>query len=150
MFKKILVPTDGSTPSAKARGAALDLAKTFNVPIIALYVVEPLPYVGLAEVGVPDFAGYSVAVRTEAQKLLDDIEIECKEKGVECECAVVEAINVDQGILEFAEKEGCDLIVMGAHGRRGLNRLLMGSVTRAVLTDTKIPVLIIPWTLEDM
>lgn len=149
MFKKILVPTDGSTPSAKARGAALEFAKTFDIPIVALYVVEPLPYVGLAEVGVPDFAGYSTAVRTEAQKLLDDIEIECQEKGVKYECAVIEAINVDQGILEFAEEKGCDLIIMGSHGRRGLNRLLMGSVTRAVLAESKIPILVIPWTLED-
>ncbi|MGL4668871.1 MAG: universal stress protein [Saezia sp.] len=150
MFKKILVPTDGSTPSAKARGAALDLAKALDAPIVALYVVEPLPYVGLAEVGVPDFAGYSTVVRTEAQKLLDDIEIECQERKVKFECEVIEAINVDQGILKYAEEKGCDLIVMGSHGRRGLNRLLMGSVTRAVITESKIPVLVIPWTLEDM
>lgn len=149
MFKKILVPTDGSIPSAKARGIALTMAKQLNVPIVALYVVEPLPYVGLAEVGVPDFLGYATAVRSEAQKLLDDIEIECQELGIKYECAVIEAINVDQGILDFAEEKGCDLIMMGSHGRRGLNRLLMGSVTRAVLAESKIPVLVIPWALED-
>ena len=149
MFKKILVPTDGSTPSAKARGAAIDLAKKFNIPIVALYVVEPLPYVGLAEVGVPDFAGYATAARTEAQKLLDDIEIECQEKGVAYEGVIEEAANVDQGILDAVSERACDLIVMGSHGRRGLNRLLMGSVTRSVLTSSHVPVLVIPWTLED-
>lgn len=150
MFKKILVPTDGSAPSAKAREVALGMAKACNAPIVALYVVEPLPYVGLAEVGVPDFANYASSVREEARKLLDDIEIECQEKGVKYESAVIEAINVDQGIIEQAQTQGCDVIVMGSHGRRGLNRLLMGSVTRNVLSSSTVPVLVVPWTLSDV
>lgn len=144
MFKKILVPTDGSAPSAKARDAAVDVAKMFGIPMVALYVIEPLPYVGLAEVGVPDLAEYSNAIRAEANKVLDDIDIECKERGVKCECMLIEATNVDQGILEQAEALDCDLIVMGTHGRRGLNRLLMGSVARSVINQSKVPVLVVP------
>lgn len=149
MFKKILMPVDGSIPSAKARGVTLEFAQAFNAHIVALYAVEPLPYVGLAEVGVPDFAGYTQAVRSEAQKLLDDIELECQEKNVAFEGIVIEVVNVDQGIVKYAEEHGCDLIVMGSHGRRGLNRLLMGSVTRAVLSESKIPVVVVPWNAED-
>lgn len=144
MFNKILVPTDGSAPSAKARQAAIEVAKMFDIPIVALYVIEPLPYVGLAEVGVPDLAEYSNAVRAEASKVLDSVEAECKEHGVKCENVLIEASNVDQGILEQAEAHKCNLIVMGTHGRRGLNRLLMGSVARSVLSHAKIPVLVIP------
>lgn len=144
MFNKILVPTDGSAPSAKARQAAIEVAKMFDIPIVALYVIEPLPYVGLAEVGVPDLAEYSSAVRAEASKVLDAVEAECREHGVKCENVLIEASNVDQGILEQAEAHKCNLIVMGTHGRRGLNRLLMGSVARSVLSHAKIPVLVIP------
>ncbi|CAK7011209.1 TRAP-T-associated universal stress protein TeaD [Saezia sanguinis] len=144
MFKKVLVPIDGSAPSTKARQAAVEVAKMFDIPIVALYVIEPLPYVGLAEVGVPDLAEYSSAVRAEASKVLEAVEAECKDQGVKCETVLVEAANVDQGILEQAESRDCNLIVMGTHGRRGINRLLMGSVARSVLGQSKVPVLVVP------
>lgn len=144
MFKKILVPTDGSAPSLKAGQAAMDVAKMFGIPLVALYVIEPLPYVGLAEVGVPDMAEYSNAARAEATKVLEEMALECKKIGVNCESRLIEAVNVDQGILMLAEELECNLIVMGTHGRRGLNRLLMGSVARNVLSQSKVPVLVIP------
>lgn len=144
MFKKILVPTDGSTPSVKARQVAIEVAKMFSIPIVAIYVVEPLPYVGLAEVGVPDLAEYAKAIREEATKVLENITADCQAQGVKCEVHLVDAANVDQGIMEQAAEHDCNLIVMGTHGRRGLNRLLMGSVARSILTESKIPVLVVP------
>lgn len=144
MFKKILVPTDGSTPSVKARQVAIEVAKMFSIPIVAIYVVEPLPYVGLAEVGVPDLAEYAKAIREEATKVLENITADCQAQGVKCEVHLVNAANVDQGIMEQAAEHDCNLIVMGTHGRRGLNRLLMGSVARSILTESKIPVLVVP------
>lgn len=144
MFKKILVPTDGSSPSVKARQAAIEVAKMFDIPIVAIYVVEPLPYVGLAEVGVPDLAEYAKAIREEAAKVLEDVTADCQAQGVKCEVHLVDAANIDQGIMEQVAEHDCNLIVMGTHGRRGLNRLLMGSVARSILAESKIPVLIVP------
>lgn len=144
MIKKILVPTDGSQPSVKAYQVAIEMGKMFGIPIVTIYVLEPLPYVGLADAGVPDLAEYAKAVRMEASKALDDVSEACKKQGVVCETHLIEAANVDQGIMEQAEKYDCNLIVMGTHGRRGLNRLLMGSVTRRILVESKIPVMVVP------
>lgn len=144
MFKKILVPTDGSEPSAKAQGVAVGLAKAFNVPVVAIYVIEPLPYVGLAEIGVPDLSEYTDAARAEGKKALAAVEAVCQSQGVAFEGVLAESPNVDQGIMTQAASHGCDLIVMGTHGRRGLNRLLMGSVARSVLSESKVPVLVVP------
>ena len=144
MIKKILVPTDGSAPSIKAWKTAVEMGKMLGVPLVAIYVLEPLPYVGLVDVGVPDLAEYAKAIREEAGKTLEDVSDECKRQGVTCETYLVESANVDQGILEQAAEHDCNLIVMGTHGRRGLNRLLMGSVARSILAGSKVPVLVVP------
>ncbi|CAK7011185.1 TRAP-T-associated universal stress protein TeaD [Saezia sanguinis] len=136
MFMKVLVPTDGSEASAKARQAAYEVAKKFNIPVVALYVMEPSPYVNVAE--------YANAARAEADQVIATVKEECKEQGIKGECVLLEFSHVDQGILEQAKEHHCDLIVMGTHGRRGLNRLLMGSVASNVLSQSKIPVLVIP------
>jgi nucleotide-binding universal stress UspA family protein len=77
-----------------------------------------------------------------AQKILADVQKLATDLGAACETVIVANDSPYRAIIEHAEKSGCDVIVMGSHGRRGLEGVLMGSVTHQVLTHTKVPVLV--------
>ena len=67
----------------------------------------------------------------------------CVARGVAFDGDTIERNVTYEGILETAEAEGCDLIVMGSHGRKGMQALILGSVAQKVLTHAKMPVLIV-------
>lgn len=136
MFKKILVPIDGSETSGKAFQIAIGAAAQGKGKLVVLHVMEPSPYEGLTE--------YNKTARDEAVKVLDAAAASCQDRGVASETVLVEAVHVDEGILSAAAEHDCDVIIMGTHGRRGLNRLLMGSVATNVLASATMPVLIVP------
>ena len=78
----------------------------------------------------------------EAAKSLTSAELKAKQLGVLCQPVQVESAEPFQAIIDAAEKNNCDLIMMASHGRRGIGALLLGSVTLKVLTHSKIPVLV--------
>lgn len=134
-FNKILVPLDFSASSEPALGVARDLARAFAGTLILLHVREPLSESdGQRPRELPD-TDSDFDLRLEAIKL--DLE---REGGVTVltRCLSGPAAAV---IIELAEREGADLIVMGTHGRTGLRHLIMGSVAERVVRRAACPVL---------
>jgi nucleotide-binding universal stress UspA family protein len=145
MFKHILIPTDGSETSDRTAKQAVNLAKQFGAKVTAIHVYAPNfgIYYGEA-VWVDDKMQVQLreTAETEGHKYLDRVEQSAKSAGVPFERVLLESDSAWKGIVETAQNRGCDLIMMAAHGRRGLTALLLGSETNRVLTHTKIPVLV--------
>ena len=143
MFKHILVPVDGSATANLAVAKATELATALGSKITVVYVVDPYPFTGVGA----DFAygqtQYLSAATAEANTVLDAAKATVTAAGVEVDAALSEGHAVHQGILNMLESTGADLIVMGSHGRRGLEKLMLGSVTQRVLGVVHVPVLVV-------
>ena len=143
MFKNILVPVDGSPTSMFAVARAAKLAKSLGSTVTVLYVVDPYPFTGVGA----DFAygqsQYLSAATAEANTALDAARKAMTEAGVSVTTVVGEGHAVHDGIVRALESTGADLIVMGSHGRRGLEKLVLGSVTQRVLGLVHVPVLVV-------
>ena len=143
MFKRILVPTDGSEISAKAVQTAAALARQSGASMTALSVKEPFPYSAISEMQpVPPQEFYDAQERIAAERVKQAVDA-AQAAGVTCQGFTVEALHPWEAILDHAKSQGCDLIVMASHGRRGLTALLLGSETQKVLTHSPIPVLVV-------
>ncbi len=143
MYKRILVPTDGSEISNKAIQTAIDLAKLASASLVTVSVKEPFPYSAISEMQpVPPQEFYDAQERIAASrvKVVSDA---AEAAGVACEAFTVEAVHPWEAILDQAKTSNCDLIVMASHGRRGVSALLLGSETSRVLTHTELPVLVV-------
>lgn len=136
MYDSILVPTDGSDGAQKAFEHALELAEVYNSEIHLLYVVEP---VHTADVGTEQVLD---AMRAEGERLLEEVADQGKSAGIDA-VTEVRVGNPHREILEYTEEKEMDLIVMGTHGRTGLSRYLLGSVTEKVVRASETPVLTI-------
>lgn len=145
MFKHILIPTDGSESSDQAAKQAVNLAKLFAAKVTAIHVFAPSfgIYYGEA-VWVDDKMQVQLreTAETEGNKYLDRIAVAAQAANVPFERVLLEGDSPWKGIVETAQNRGCDLIMMAAHGRRGLAALVLGSETNRVLTHSKIPVLV--------
>ena len=143
MFNHILVPVDGSNPSLLAARKAAELSKVFGSAVTAVYVVDPYPFTGVGA----DFAygqsQYLSAATAEANTALDAVKTIMEEAGVAVKTLVGEGHAVHEGIVNTMVSVDADLIVMGSQGRRGLEKLMLGSVTQRVLGAVKIPVLVV-------
>ena len=143
MFKHILVPIDGSPTSQLAVDKAISLAKAFGSKVTAIFVIDPYPFTGVGT----DFAygqeEYLSAASAEANAAIKSAKAVFKAAEVEVDTAVVESNNTWRGIVQKAEASQADLIVIGSHGRSGLEKLVLGSVTQAVLSHTELPVLVV-------
>jgi nucleotide-binding universal stress UspA family protein len=143
MYKRILVPTDGSEISAKATETAASLARLLGAEARVLSVKEPFPYSAISEMQpVPPQEFYDAQERI-ARGRIDAALQALNAAGVKTEGATVESLHPWEAILAHAKDQSCDLIVMASHGRRGLNALLLGSETQKVLTHGTLPVLVV-------
>ena len=144
MFSHILIATDGSELAGKAAVAGLDLARKLGAQVTAVTATEPWTALMVGTEGALGFpvAEYEQSVAETATRVLSQV-VDLAHKA-DLDCATVHAKDQypAEGILETAKSKGCDLIVMASHGRRGLGRLLLGSVAVKVLTHATIPVLI--------
>jgi len=143
MFKHLLVPIDGSPTSELAVSKAIGLAKAFDSKVTAIYVVDPYPFAGVGA----DFAygqsQYLNAAKAAATDALANARKQMEASGVQIDAATVESHAVWRGILEAADSGGADLIVMGSHGRSGIEKLMLGSVAQKVVANTRLPVLLV-------
>ncbi len=143
MFKRILVPTDGSDITTKAVDTAIGLAKSLGAEVIAMSVKEPFPYNAMSEMQpVPPQEYFDAQERISAARI-QQVQRACAAAGVACATHTVEADHPWQAIIDIAKTAGCDLLVMASHGRRGVSALLLGSETQKVLTHSTIPVLVV-------
>jgi nucleotide-binding universal stress UspA family protein len=143
VFKHILIPVDGSPMAQKAVEIAVGLAQAFGSDVTLIYVIDPFPFTGLGS----DFgygqAEYLSAATAEADDAIQAAQQVLRVAGVRVETVVVNAHATWRGILDAATKLGVDLIVMGSHGRHGLEKLVLGSVTQRVLSHAHLPVFVV-------
>jgi nucleotide-binding universal stress UspA family protein len=143
MFKRILVPTDGSDITAKAVDTTIALAKSLGAQLFTISVKEPFPYSAISEMQPTPPQEFFDAQERIASRRVQAVREACDAAGIVCEAHTVEALHPWEAIIEHADRMGCDLVVMASHGRRGVSALLLGSETQKVLTHSKIPVLIV-------
>ena len=136
MYDDVLVPTDGSPAADAAVEHAVRLADRFDSTINALYVVDATAYSAL-ESGT-DLV--SDALEGEGEDAVARIAEAADDEGLPVIEAVVSG-TAYRSILEYADEEGIDMIVMGTHGRQGIDRYLLGSVTERVVRSADQPVL---------
>jgi nucleotide-binding universal stress UspA family protein len=143
MFKRILIPTDGSEITSKAVNTALELARAGGGQLYTISVKEPFPYSAISEMQpVPPQEFFDAQERIAGERVKAVVDVAGK-ASVKCHAHTVEALHPWEAILDHAKTQGCDLIVMASHGRRGLSAMLLGSETQKVLTHSSIPVLVI-------
>jgi len=144
MFKRILIPTDGSPLAAKAAKAGIALASSLGAKVTGCYVVEELrpifgPRHGVNQHMINEF---NQRARDEGQEHLDKIGKVAARLGVPFTSAVVKGYPPHAGIAHVAKKHRCDAIFMSTHGRSGFSKLVMGSVTQKVLMHSTVPVVV--------
>ncbi len=141
-YRKIMVATDGSEPVKKAVDTAVDIAKLSGAKIYAVYVIASGGYT----VGHPRDIGWEKAMteqlRAEGTEAIAYVETAGKAANLEVESVLLEG-NPAQEIVNFAEKNDIDLIVMGTLGRTGIQRFLLGSVAQNVVRHSKKAVLVV-------
>ncbi|RJS89452.1 hypothetical protein DRO56_05470 [Candidatus Bathyarchaeota archaeon] len=151
MIKRILVPIDGSEPSNRALDYALDLAEELDAEVVILSVVPPviLPVFseepGITPIITPrDIDRYNSKLRATFENVLTEAlaRARAKKPNLRVSTKLLEGRPADK-IVEVAEREGFDLIIMGSRGLSGLRELLLGSTTRRVADHCTKPLLII-------
>ena len=148
MFHHILIATDGSAIAQRAAGQGLALAKQLGARVTLVTVTELW---SISEMVTSTKMGashpvedYEATMDAAAKEVLDAARAAAEKAGVACETLHVADARPADGIVSSAEKLGCDLIVMGSHGLRGLKRLVLGSQAAEVMAHAKTPVLICP------
>jgi nucleotide-binding universal stress UspA family protein len=141
MYKKILVPLDGSELATKALDQAEKLAVTFHAEIILFQVVPFLPIYGSPELVTPLIVDEKQ--KESAERYLTNLAENLKKGGLKVTAVVKTGQQVAVEIIDFAKEAGVDLIVMCTHGRSGITRWVLGSVAHKVLTRAETPILLI-------
>ena len=142
MYKRILVPTDGSERSVKAVEGAARFARPLGATLVVMSVVEPYSYTNLAEYRPESIEQYDERVTAEAEERLEAARKIAVAAGVEVKTVMVKSFSPAEAIIEQAEKNGCDIIFMASHGRKGIAAVLLGSETQKVLTHSHLPVMV--------
>lgn len=145
MYDRILVPTDGSAEGEHALEYAIELARTHDATIRAVYVINAASYGGLAMETAWD--GITDALREEGEAAVERVK-ELAPPDVDVETKVLEG-SPSRVIVDEAAPENCDLVVMGTHGRGGIDRLLLGSVAERVVRRSPVPVLTVHLDSDD-
>lgn len=144
MYKKILLPTDGSALCDSASQKGIEFARFAGASIVAFHAIPATSYLIYTEAGPSDILAeqFERDANLRGKRLIEALENQASEAGVPCESVLLTNDHPWEGIIEAAATKGCDLIFMASHGRRGLTAMLLGSETSRVLTHTKIPVMV--------
>jgi nucleotide-binding universal stress UspA family protein len=148
MFKSILVATDGSELGEKSVSAAIELARAHGSKVLVLTSSDPV-MTGVGSGGFGSFDAAPIIARLDedyaahAKQILTKAEENLSAAGISARTLHVPRTRPADAIIDVAKQEGCDTIVMGSHGRRGIGRLLLGSQAAEVLSRADIAVLIV-------
>lgn len=141
MYKRILVPIDGSQTSNKALVAALQMARETGARVRVLHSMDEIAYLTGYE-----YMGDLIRIAREyATKVVDDAMATARSAGVEADSRMAEAPGQRLGEVVADEARGwnADLIVCGTHGRRGIGRVLLGSGAEQIIRGAPVPVLVV-------
>ncbi len=130
MFNKIMIPTDGSEVAQKAEDIAIELAKKFNAVVIAVHVIDEKLIYPLD------------VLEEEGENILSNVKKKCQKLGVKVDEVLVFG-NPAHDMKKIASKTGADLVVIGSHGKSGIEKLLMGSVAETTLKTVDVPILLV-------
>ena len=143
MFKHILLPTDGSELALRAVDTGIALAATLGADVYAFHVVSPFPALAwMVDTIQANQAFYVQQAIKQGDVYLQEVHKRAAAAGVACQSEQVTDNRPYTAIVAAATSHNCDLIVMGSHGWRGMNRLLLGSETQKVLVSSDVPVLV--------
>lgn len=143
MFTHLLVPTDGSEASEAAIRQSIEIAQLLKARVTGLHVMQPFHLFSYQPDMLEDTREqFDQDSQRRAAEFLAVIERAAEAAGVPCETLSVAGEPPYEAILKAAEEQGCDLIAMASHGRRGVKGFLLGSETQKVLVHTHKPVLV--------
>jgi len=144
-FEKILVAFDGSEDSVKAARLACSLAKKYGskVTVAHVYSFAVFAYGGATPMPVPDIQPLEEAAKAKGMSILNRGLAIARECGADAEGELIEAPSIVQALVEYAAKEGVDLIVAGTRGMTGFKKLIMGSVSNGIAGHAECPVLVV-------
>jgi nucleotide-binding universal stress UspA family protein len=139
IISKILVAIDGSDASMDAAEHAISISKEYNAELYALHVIRT----DVDLYGPHETSEYMTKMRDEGRKYLDKVQFKANEKNIQIKTVIIPSKNISGGLLDYAEENNIDLIVVGTRGRSGFKRLLLGSVASHVVTYAHCPVLVV-------
>lgn len=143
MYRHVLIGVDGSPVALKAALHGFNLAKSISAMATAIIVTPTWEAIALSEIVQGHFQDeYDARTEKYAERSLGKVRSIAMERRVACETIHVTAARPFEAILSTAAHNGCDLIIVGSHGRQGTERLLLGSETVKLLTHSKVPVLV--------
>jgi len=145
VYKRILIPTDGSAVARKAVDAGVALARSLGASVVGYHAVEPLERIyvrGGASVRQATAGEIDRGLREAGERQLDEIRRAAQAAGVACETVMTSPAEPYQGIVDTARAKKCDLVCIGSHGRGGVASVILGSVAQKVLSRSTIPVLV--------
>lgn len=140
MYERILVPTDGSEGTRNAVAHAIDLATTYDAALHTLFVIETNVGVDTTTV---DLMGM---LEETGQHALDEVIQQADAAGIDEIEGTIGQGPPHRAIVDYVDEHDIDVIVMGTHGRSGLDRYLIGSVTEKVVRTAQVPVMTVPMT----
>jgi nucleotide-binding universal stress UspA family protein len=141
MFKRIVVPIDGSASAEKAFDVAMRLAKSEGAQLAVCSVVDPITVASVSPMGAS--ADILIAdMEQEAQREVDGAVATARREGIDASGTVLNGVAYNE-ILSYTKRQNADAIVMGTHGRGGLQRLFLGSVAESVLREAPCPVIVV-------
>lgn len=147
MYERILVPTDGSAGVERAIEQAAELAAVHGAEVHSIYVLNTANFASLPME--TSWEGVSDMLREDGEEALERVREIVEGYDVPVRTHLIEG-SPSREVVDFATEEGCDLIVMGTHGRGGIDRLLLGSVAERVVRGSPVPVLTVRVREEDL
>ncbi|HJV60302.1 MAG TPA: universal stress protein [Albitalea sp.] len=144
MYQRILVPLDGSATAERGLREAIGLAAEHQATLHLMHVVDDFPMM-IGTVSIEGVEDTRKQLHRQGELLLAKAHSAAREAGTMAETVVREVTreSIADAIVDEARSAGCDLIVMGTHGRRGLSRLTMGSDAELVVRSSPVPVLLV-------
>jgi nucleotide-binding universal stress UspA family protein len=144
MYSRILVPVDGSAPAECGLREAIRIARATQAKVIVLNIVNEFPIL-MDPVAMSDYNNLLEVLRRNGEEIAEKAAKTVRDAGLECEGTVLDATaaSVASLIVDEVAKRGCDLVVMGTHGRRGMKRLALGSDAELVVRHSPVPVLLV-------
>jgi len=143
MYKRILIPSDGSEASQRAVLAGIEFARDVGAEVVGLTATPEFRVLSADSEMLEDTPDqFAARSASRARRILGDIESAARDAGVACRSEHAVDDDPYAAIIDTAQRLGCDLVVMASHGRRGLKGFLLGSETQKVLVNSTIPVLV--------
>ena len=139
IISRVLVAIDGSDASMYAADHAISISKKYKADLYALHVIRA----DIDLLGPHETSEFMTKMRNEGDRYLNKVETKANEKNIQIKKEIISSTNIFGGILDYAEENIIDLIVIGTRGRSGFKKLLLGSIASHIVTYAYCPVLVV-------